>query len=358
VRQVLVVGAGRIGRMAGHFLSTTGDYRVRVIDPSAEALGWFARHRPEIERVRGDVADPKALDEALAGGWAVLSCAPFHCNVGIATRAKLAGVHYLDLTEDVAVTREVMALAKDATTAFIPQCGLAPGFIAIAGRHLTEGMSRIEELRMRVGALPRHPANMLGYNLTWSTAGLVNEYLHPCEAIEGGEFTTVAALEGLERLVIEGVEFEAFNTSGGLGSLAEALKGRAERVSYKTIRFPGHRTLVWFLLHELGFARNPEGLGEILEKSIPGTEHDQVVVFVSASGHVDGRLMERTYARRVLHQELDGLPWTAIQITTAAGICAVVDLLREGRVPSRGFVRMEDVSYRDFIANRFGRHYA
>ncbi|MGA1392334.1 MAG: saccharopine dehydrogenase family protein [Phycisphaerales bacterium] len=358
MKQVLVVGAGRIGRMAGHFLSTCGDYRVRVIDPSAEALAWFASNRPEIDRVQGDVSDVKALDAALAGCWAVLSCAPFHCNPGIASRAKAAGVHYLDLTEDVAVTKQVMQLAEGASTAFIPQCGLAPGFIAIAGRHLARGMARIRELRMRVGALPRHPANMLGYNLTWSTAGLINEYLHPCEAIDGGECTTVAALEGHERLVIDGVEFEAFNTSGGLGTLAESLKGRADRVNYKTIRFPGHRDLVWFLLHEMGFAKDPEGLGKLWEREVPATEDDQVVVFVSASGLVEGRLVERTYARCILHQDFDGLPWTAIQITTAAGICAVVDLLASGKLPTKGFVRMEDVEYADFIGNRFGKHYA
>jgi saccharopine dehydrogenase-like NADP-dependent oxidoreductase len=315
VRRVLVAGGGRIGRMTGHFLSTSGDYRVRVIDPSAEALSWFEANRPEIERVQGDVADAAVLDKALEECWAVCSCAPFHCNPGIAERAKAAGVHYLDLTEDVAVTKKVMTLAEGADTAFVPQCGLAPGFIAIAGRHLARGMERIRELRMRVGALPRHPANMLGYNLTWSTAG-------------------------------------------GLGTLAESLMGRADRVNYKTIRFPGHRDLVWFLLHEQGFAKDPEGLGRLWEREIPGTEDDQVVVYVGASGLVDGRLIERTHALRVLHAEFDGLPWTAIQITTAAGLCAVVDLLAEGRLPQKGFVRMEDVDYGEFIANRFGRHYA
>lgn len=358
MRQVLVVGAGRIGRMTAHFLSTSEAYKVRVIDPSAEALRWFAAHRPEVERVEAGVDDAASLDAALRGCWAVLSCAPFHCNPRIAERARAAGVHYLDLTEDVAVTRQVMRLAEGASTAFIPQCGLAPGFIAIAGRHLAEGMSRVRELRMRVGALPRHPANRLGYNLTWSTAGLINEYLHPCEAIEDGQFVSVAALEGVERLVVDGVEFEAFNTSGGLGTLAESLKGRAERVNYKTIRFPGHRDLVWFLLHELGFAGDPEGLGRIFEANIPATLDDQVVIFVSASGWVDGQLVERTYAKRVLHTELDGLHWTAIQVTTAAGLCAVLDLLASGSIPDRGFVRMEEVHYREFITNRFGRHYA
>ena len=115
---------------------------------------------------------------------------------------------------------------------------------------------------------------------------------------------------------------------------------------------------MWFLLHEMGFAKDPEGLGKLWEREVPATEDDQVVVFVSASGLVEGRLVERTYARCILHQDFDGLPWTAIQITTAAGICAVVDLLASGKLPTKGFVRMEDVEYADFIGNRFGKHYA
>ena len=47
-----------------------------------------------------------------------------------------------------------------------------------------------------------------------------------------------------------------------------------------------------------------------------------------------------------------------IQITTAAGVCAILDMLKDGKVPTKGFVKMEDVNYDDFIANRFGQHYA
>jgi len=45
-------------------------------------------------------------------------------------------------------------------------------------------------------------------------------------------------------------------------------------------------------------------------------------------------------------------------VTTAAGICAMVDLLREGRLPKQGFVRQEQAALADILANRFGRHYA
>ena len=46
---------------------------------------------------------------------------------------------------------------------------------------------------------------------------------------------------------------------------------------------------------------------------------------------------------------------SAIQITTAAGICAMVDLLVEGKLPQKGFVRQEEAKLSDFLANRFGK---
>ena len=209
-----------------------------------------------------------------------------------------------------------------------------------------------------VGALPRFPSNRLKYNLTWSTEGLINEYLNPCEALVEGQMLSLPALEHLERITVDGVQYEAFNTSGGVGSLAESLRGRARNVHYKTIRYPGHNELIKFLLEDMGMREQRAELQRIFERSLPATAQDQVVVFVNATGTVNGQFLERSYASTLLHREIDGLPWSAIQITTAAGVCGVLDLLLEGNLPKKGFVRQEEVCYEDFIANRFGRHYA
>jgi saccharopine dehydrogenase-like NADP-dependent oxidoreductase len=55
---------------------------------------------------------------------------------------------------------------------------------------------------------------------------------------------------------------------------------------------------------------------------------------------------------------IDGVPRSAIQITTASGICAVLDLLAHGKIPARGFVRQEEIQLDAFLANRFGATYA
>lgn len=356
---IVVLGAGKIGRMVGHFLAHSGDYQVRLGDfdaDTAQSVADSIGHGTTGHTT--DFTSAADLDAILDGAFALISCAPFHCNPLIAERAKAKGVHYLDLTEDVAVTEKVQALAEGAQTAFIPQCGLAPGFITIVAVHLLEGMTDVQDLRMRVGALPRFPSNRLKYNMTWSTAGVINEYCQPCEAIRDGELVTVPPMEHLETLTIDGVEYEAFNTSGGLGTLAKSLAGKVRNCDYKSMRFPGHNYLMKFLLDDLRMADDQEGLGGLFDRCLPTTMQDQIVIFVSASGQYEGRFTERTYARTVLHEEIDGHDWTGIQITTAAGVCAVLDMLATGKLPQKGFVRQEQVKYADFIRSRFGKYYA
>ena len=96
---------------------------------------------------------------------------------------------------------------------------------------------------------------------------------------------------------------------------------------------------------------------DILQTAIPTTEQDVVVVFVTASGLRDGRRTQESFARKVYAQSWAGRPMTAIQITTASGVCAVMDLFAQGRLPRSGFIRQEEVALRDFLGNRFGRAY-
>jgi saccharopine dehydrogenase-like NADP-dependent oxidoreductase len=358
MKQLVILGAGKIGRMVCHLMTTSGHYAVRVGDVAQGAVDSLAKKYQGVQGQVVDFGNEASLDAILKGAWAVISCAPFHCNPLIAQRAKAHGVHYFDLTEDVEVTHQVVELAKGASTLFAPQCGLAPGFITITANHLMKSMTSVSDLRLRVGALPRFPSNRLKYNLTWSTEGLINEYCNPCESVENGQLTTVPPLEQLERLTIDGVEYEAFNTSGGLGTLAITLKDRVKNVNYKTIRYPGHCDLMKFLLHDLGMQDQQGQLRDIFERSLPGTFQDQIVIFVSATGMYHGRLTERTYAKTIYHQKIDGENWSGIQITTAAGVTAIVDLLREGKLPSQGLLKMEDVDYEAFLQNQFGKYYA
>jgi saccharopine dehydrogenase-like NADP-dependent oxidoreductase len=361
---VLVIGAGKIGQVVADLLARAPShgpgptYRVTLADRSAEALAAATAHRqPAWQPLVLDVASPQALAQALQGQVAVLSAAPFHLTVAVAEAARAAGVHYLDLTEDVAATRCIRELAAGATSAFIPQCGLAPGFISIVAADLAARFDKLDSVRMRVGALPAFPSNALNYNLTWSTDGVINEYIEPCEAIVNGRRTEVLALEEREEFALDGVLYEAFNTSGGLGTLCESLDGRVRTLNYRSIRYPGHAAIMKALLHDLRLKDRREVLKDILEQALPATMQDVVIVFVTVSGWREGRLMQDTYAHKIYAHPLGGELRSAIQITTAASLCAMLDMLVQGELPQSGFVRQEEVPLDRFLANRFGRVY-
>jgi saccharopine dehydrogenase-like NADP-dependent oxidoreductase len=356
MKQVTIVGAGRIGSMIADLLGGCGDYAVEVIDQSQDQLDRMETSASVSRRVLDLNAD-ESLKDALAGRFAVLSAAPYHLTTPIAEAAKAAGAHYLDLTEDVASTRRVKQLAEGAATAFIPQCGLAPGFITIVAAALTRDFDELQDVRMRVGALPKFPSNALNYNLTWSTDGVINEYCEPCEAIVNSRLTETAALEELEEFSLDGVTYEAFNTSGGLGTLCETLAGRVRNLNYRTIRYPGHAAIMKALLNDLGLRHRRDVLKDIMEHALPTTLQDVVIVFVTVSGWRAGRLVQETYVNKVYAAPLGGHMRSAIQITTAAGICAVLDMLAAGDLPQSGFIRQEDIALDRFLANRFGRLY-
>jgi len=353
--RVALLGAGHIGQTIARLLTDSGDYVVTVVDRSAAALAKL--DGAATTTVRADTEDPQALLAAIRGHDVVVNALPYHLATLVATQALEAGCHYFDLTEDVAATRAIKQMAHGADTAFMPQCGLAPGFIGIVAYHLTRAFDTLHEVKMRVGALPAFPTNALKYNLTWSVDGLINEYCHPCEAIRDGDRIDVLPLEGLEHFSLDGTEYEAFNTSGGLGTLCETLDGRVRSLDYKSVRYPGHCAAMKLLLHDLGLAQDQSTLKDIMRKSIPGTMQDVVLVFVTVSGLRDGVLMQEVFARKIFADRTVGAPLSAIQITTAAGICAAVDLFREGRLPRRGFVRQEQIALPEFLGNRFGKAY-
>jgi saccharopine dehydrogenase-like NADP-dependent oxidoreductase len=361
MRRVLILGAGKIGALISGLLAESGDYHVDLADISAAVAQSVAGAHalPNLCAYSIDAANPQALRAHLLDHpvEAVISSLPFYCNVSVAEAARSANICYFDLTEDVEVTRAVKRIAEGSQRAFVPQCGLAPGFVSIAANALIGHFDELRTVKLRVGALPQHPNNVLKYSLTWSTEGLINEYGNPCEAIVNGRMVESAPLEGLEEIEIDGTLYEAFNTSGGLGSLAESHGRRCQHMDYKTMRYPGHCAQMRLLMNDLKLNQDRGTLRRILENAVPQTLQDVVVVYVAVTGRQDGELREENYVNKIYPQIIAGRLWSAIQVTTAAGISAVVDLVLDGPDKHQGFVRQEDFRLSDVLDNRFGRYY-
>jgi saccharopine dehydrogenase-like NADP-dependent oxidoreductase len=359
ISSVRVIGLGKVGELVACLLDDSG-FTVTAYD----ALG---RDDLPFETATLDVRDPSAVRAALKGADAVVSCMPFHLNLGVAEAAHDMGVHYFDLTEDVPTTNRVMELAAlhDDGVVYAPQCGLAPGLIGIVGSALTKHFKQIRSIELKVGALPRHPSGLLAYAFNWSPEGVVNEYLNDCEVLRGGVRQMVPAMTELERVVIGGITLEASLTSGGLGTMCETYEGRVQRLDYKTMRYPGHFELMRFFFDELGMRERRELAGEILVNAKPPVDDDVVYLHAAVEGTANGvgdtaagQLTRKQYVRAYQPLEINGRLWRAISWTTAASAAAVVELVATGKLPASGFIRQEDIPFEALLDTRHGALFA
>ena len=359
MRQVVILGGGKIGSLIATLLVESSGYAVSVGDVDSLVV---SRLQQEIDNKHFRIFSVDVQDKTVLRSFleqtkpeAILSSLPYYCNPLVSELALEIGAHYFDLTEDIEVTKKVRAMSRGATSAFVPQCGLAPGFISIVAHDLMTHFDSVEIVKMRVGALPVNPSNVLKYSLTWSTDGLINEYGNMCNGIENGQEVGLLPLEGYETISIDGLLYEAFNTSGGLGTLADTSVGKVRTMNYKTLRYPGHCEKIHLLMNDLKLNDDRETLKRVLENAVPKTLQDVVLIYTSVTGLRKGELFEENFVQKIYPRTIAGKLWSAIQVTTAAGICSVMELVFEQPERYRGFVTQETFDLSSILANRFGK---
>lgn len=349
ITTIVVLGLGKVGYLVAGLLHKSG-FQVTGADIAPP------QGKP-YDTLSIDVSDQSQFITKLSSFDCIISCLPYHFNIQIAQFAHARGIHYFDLTEDVPTTKAIIALSADSRAVLAPQCGLAPGFIAIVGAWLAAGFDKVRSIKLRVGALPQHPTGLLGYAFNWSPEGVVNEYLNDCEVIEQGSHKWVSPMDWVETLVINGIQLEAFTTSGGLGTMCESYLGSIENLDYKSIRYPGHVKLMNFFFHELLMRENRAMAGKILTNAKPAVNDDVVFVHASGEGWKKGKLVRDEFVRAYYPKEIGGKMRRAIAWTTAASVCGVVELVNDGTLADRGFIKQEDIPLHDFLNTHNGQLY-
>jgi saccharopine dehydrogenase-like NADP-dependent oxidoreductase len=351
IKKILTLGLGKVGTLVGVLLSR--DFEVTGLDKQAPHY----EHDLPFEVVTGDVSNVQLMEQIIAEYDAVVSALPYFLNIEIARIAHRLGKHYFDLTEDVPTTEEIRRLSETSNAVMAPQCGLAPGLIGIIGAQLGNEFDKLRSIDMRVGALPRYPNGDMAYSFNWSAAGVVNEYINDTEIIHNGQRKIVTSLQGCEKITIDGLSYEAFYTSGGLGTMCETYEGKVDKMDYKTIRYPGHCSLMNFMFHELHLKDDKKQLEEILSKAKPPVDEDVVIVYANAEGWKDGKLGRKEFSKSYFPVNINGINWRAISWTTAASLVAVIEMVAEGKLPSKGFIKQEDISFDAFLETHCGSYF-
>jgi lysine 6-dehydrogenase len=348
--KIAVLGAGIVGRAAAWDMVRRG-HSVGIADVDRTAVD----HAAAISGASGsilDATDPSHVKSFLQGIELVVSAVPYALGFEVAQAAVEAGTHYLDFGGNPTIVGRQLTLdkaARKAGVAVVPDCGLAPGManVLAVGAVDALGDGPVDEVRLRVGALPAKPTGALGYQLAFNPAGLVNEYDEPCEILARGKYATVEPLTEIEDVDWPGWgPLEAFHTAGGSSSLPRMWEGRVTELDYKTLRFPGHAHPLR-AMREVGlFSEEPQpGSGiaprtvllEALRHHLPSGADDVVLVRVWASATREGK--RRTVGYQVDDRH-DGT-FSALARTTAFPATALAHLLLTGAVDTRGAVTMD-----------------
>jgi len=342
-----IAGGGRIGKAIYHLLidgNICNNVTVMDIAP-----------RPD-DIAEGDyVQSDGTFDRFVIGKTLIINALPYTKNIELWRECFKNNVAYFDLSEDDDLDLS-LGINFDEDNADIPftmpHCGLAPGMSTIIANSLLREQVAATDVKIRVGALSNNSTNKLKYHTSWSGEGLVNEYRGDCHVVRDGKFKLEPALSGYEIVTLDGTEYEAFNTSGGIGTLAWTLSKTIEHnkklnVDYKTLRRVGHHDYVDFLFNDLGLTE--EKLVDIFKNHVPSTQNDCVLIYVQAG--------EREYYKKFTPTEISGRTYTAIELTTAIGLISMVELYLEGRLTVGGYYKQEQVKFEDVLGTTYGKVY-
>src|SRR5947207_8716119 len=305
--KMLVLGAGRMGHGAVFDLAKQDDVDiVTVADVNIDRAREVARlvGSSKVKPVHLDVSfGQEGVAQQMQGHTAAISCVNYWYNEMLARAAIDAGTNFCDLGGNNAVVDAELALdagAKGAGINIIPDCGLAPGMVAVLVAHGAQRFGKLDEVHIRVGGLPQNPKPPLDYQLVFSVEGLINEYIERARVIRGGKVVEVDSMTEIEELEFPAPfgTMEAFQTSGGTSTLPETFLGKVQELDYKTIRHPGHCER-FKLLIDLGLCASDEVevdgarvtprrlLGEMLYRHLPADEPDVVLVRLEFVGELE-----------------------------------------------------------------------
>ncbi len=375
---IFIAGSGGIGEAAALLLREWSSIEVDLFlgdinKTNLQAAKEFVlKNSKKISSVETVLMATDGINDAMQTAFdscdVFLDCSPGAEAPRMARFACDFKMHYANLTEYVAETDKIIALAKDAETGFILQTGLAPGFVNVLTMSLYQKFvsqfenEKVEKIEMKVGALTAHAHRPHFYGFTWSPIGVATEYIKPTRILRDYEIRQVPALSDRETIVVGGRIFEADLTSGGAADLPDYFRHKAKSLDYKTLRHVGHYAWIESIMEE--FARNivdrklkpdfdlPDKLLAKFLREIPVVEDDLVLVHASVDGFDSKgtrRMLEKAFF--VEPTKINEHHLRAIQTTTAAPLCEAAMMLLSGKY--KGVVLQSQLNPQEFLSGNF-----
>ncbi len=367
--RVIIAGAGGIGRAAGLIMAEQPDFDCEIFmgdinfAVAQEAALWIQKGASSLITIETFEMSASGISEhleyILKSGDILLDCLPGSEAVKMAKLAKDYKLHYVNLTEYVQETQEILQLSQNAETGFVLQSGLAPGYVNVLANHLYKefisefGSENVERISMKVGALTKMTKHPHYYGFTWSPIGVATEYVKNAIVIQDGKKQSIPSLSDTTTLIIDGIHYEDDFTSGGAADLPDYFSGRVRNLDYKTIRYPGHYHWVKNQLSTIAHLENKEQL--LLKKmmdQIPQAEDDVIILYISVLGLDQNKVLRvKERSLKIEPSHVGSHKLKAIQTATAAPMLEAARMLLSGKY--KGPVLQSQIDTVEFLNGSF-----
>lgn len=359
-----VLGGGLVGAVMAQDLARDPGRHVRLVDASKSALEATSRVNRAIEAIQADLSDPDEVSRQVSDADLVLGAMPSRVGFAALEAIIRAGKPFCDITFMAENAWSLDALARDHQVVAVVDCGVAPGMSNLLAGMAARRLDPCRSITIQVGGMAVNPEPPWVYKAAFSPSDVLEEYVRPARVVRGGRVCTVPALSDPLFVDFPGVgRLESFTTDG-LRSLTETLD--VPDMVERTMRFPGHRDLVWSLREAGLLSEEPIEVGgrKVVPRNVTAAaifpawtlgpdEADLIAMRVAATGDLDGvpvRLVTDLLDRRDPETG-----WTAMARTTGFPATIVARMIESGVIAQPGVYAPERLAQDDEVLETLWR---
>jgi len=351
MKKIVVLGSGLVGGPMALDLAKDKDFKVTVVDVSAQALARLKKVKG-VTTVQEDLSDIKTVKRIVQRQDMVISAVPGFMGFKTLQAILEAGKTVVDIAFFPEDPFELDKLARKSGVTAVVDCGVAPGMSNLLAAHARQKLDEAMNIVIYVGGLPEYREWPYEYKAVFSPTDVIEEYVRPARYIENGQLVIRPALSDAELMNFPVVgTLEAFNTDG-LRTLARTLD--VPNMKEKTLRYPGHIEKM-AVLRETGFFDGEEiEIKGVRIKPVDFTakllfpkwklhegEVDITVMKIIVEGKKKGKAMTYTYDLFDRYDEATGVHSMARTTGYTATVAA--------RMIARGLYARKGISVPEFI---------
>lgn len=249
MKEILVLGAGRVARPCVQYLLKEPEYHVTVVDLKEENLVHVIDHHPRGKGIVGNAGSESAMLMDKLHPCLVVNLLPASFMKQIAEECIERGIPTVNPSYIDGATKNLDEYAKEKGVTVLCELGLDPGIDHMSAVQTIERIQKeggkIDSFWSVCGAIPsaKDNTNPMGYKLSWAPAGLIGASKRDARFLENGKEVFLPGGETFQNVDLSEVEglghFEVYANGNALPYLDLYGIPEAKSIYRGTVRYLG-----------------------------------------------------------------------------------------------------------------------